>query len=133
MTTARPHSGQPVKKTCAVVSLQAKPFLFVATKIHVRVYHLQQQRLVKKLLSSCKHICSLDVHPSVRARARPPRVAPRGAARGEARGRGGGEGERASEKREHAISHPTMQDKTPSRTPRDEAARLRSEPPPSFD
>ena len=41
-----------------------KPFLFVSTQTHVRIYHLQQQRLVKKLLSGCKRIGSLDVHPS---------------------------------------------------------------------
>jgi len=41
-----------------------KPFLFVATKEHVRVYHLVKQVMVKRLLSGCRHISSLDVHPS---------------------------------------------------------------------
>ena len=30
----------------------------------MRIYHLQQQRIVKKLVSGCKWICSIDVHPS---------------------------------------------------------------------
>ncbi|CAM9101342.1 unnamed protein product [Phaeothamnion confervicola] len=42
----------------------SKPFLFVATKQHVRVYHLAQQALVKKLLTGCKWVSCLDVHPS---------------------------------------------------------------------
>lgn len=29
---------------------------------HVRVYHLLKQALVKKLLSGCKWISSMDVH-----------------------------------------------------------------------
>jgi ribosome biogenesis protein ERB1 len=41
-----------------------KPFLFVATKEHIRVYHLVKQMMVKRLLSGCRHISSLDVHTS---------------------------------------------------------------------
>jgi len=41
-----------------------KPFLFVATKENVRVYHLVKQAMVKRLLSGCRHISSLDVHTS---------------------------------------------------------------------
>ena len=41
-----------------------KPFLFVATKEHVRVYHLVKQVMVKRLMSGCRHISSLDVHAS---------------------------------------------------------------------
>ena len=41
-----------------------KPFLFVATKEHVRVYHLVKQVMVKRLMSGCRHISSLDVHVS---------------------------------------------------------------------
>lgn len=39
-----------------------KPFLFVATKTQVKVYHLVQQRLVKTLVSTCKWISALTVH-----------------------------------------------------------------------
>ncbi|KAG5179348.1 NUC169 domain-containing protein [Tribonema minus] len=47
----------------------SKPFLFVATKQHVRVYHLVKQAsgtaaLVKRLLSGCKWISYMDIHPS---------------------------------------------------------------------
>lgn len=41
-----------------------KPFLFVATKEHVRVYHLVKQVMVKRLMSGCRHISSIDVHGS---------------------------------------------------------------------
>eukprot|EP00984_Skeletonema_dohrnii_P037554 scaffold39726_cov211-Skeletonema_dohrnii-CCMP3373.AAC.1 len=41
-----------------------KPFLFVASKEHVRIYHLVKQVMVKRLLSGCRHISSLDVHTS---------------------------------------------------------------------
>ncbi|EED87521.1 predicted protein [Thalassiosira pseudonana CCMP1335] len=41
-----------------------KPFLFVASKEHVRVYHLVKQVMVKRLMSGCRHISSLDVHVS---------------------------------------------------------------------
>lgn len=41
-----------------------KPFLFVATKESVRVYHLVKQAMVKRLVSGCRHISSIDVHPS---------------------------------------------------------------------
>lgn len=41
-----------------------KPFLFVATKEHIRVYHLVKQVMVKRLMSGCRHISSIDVHTS---------------------------------------------------------------------
>ena len=41
-----------------------KPFLFVATRTTVRVYHLTQQTLVKTLKSGMKWISCLHVHPS---------------------------------------------------------------------
>ncbi|CAB1100485.1 unnamed protein product [Ectocarpus sp. CCAP 1310/34] len=42
----------------------SKPFLFVATKQQVRIYHLIKQMLVKKLISGCKWISCIDVHPT---------------------------------------------------------------------
>eukprot|EP00934_Nitzschia_sp_Nitz4_P003308 Nitzschia sp. Nitz4//scaffold128_size63911//21588//24089//NITZ4_006217-RA/size63911-snap-gene-0.57-mRNA-1//1//CDS//3329534826//3298//frame0 len=41
-----------------------KPFLFVASPQHVRIYHLVKQTMVKRLLSGCRWISSMDVHPS---------------------------------------------------------------------
>ena len=61
-------SQQPFGKTKGEVQLACfhpqKPFLFVASKEHVRVYHLVKQVMVKRLLSGCRHISSLDVHGS---------------------------------------------------------------------
>ena len=42
----------------------SKPFLFVATRTAVRVYHLTQQTLVKTLRCGAKWISCLRVHPS---------------------------------------------------------------------
>ena len=41
-----------------------KPFLLVATREQVRVYHLVRQVMVRRLVSGCRHISSLDVHGS---------------------------------------------------------------------
>lgn len=41
-----------------------KPFLFVASQQHVRIYHLVKQTMAKRLMSGCRWISSLDVHPS---------------------------------------------------------------------
>jgi ribosome biogenesis protein ERB1 len=41
-----------------------KPFLFVASQQHVRVYHLVKQAMVKRLISGCRWISSLDIHKS---------------------------------------------------------------------
>lgn len=42
----------------------SRPYLFVATQQHVRIYHLIEQKLVKKLLTGSKWIASIDVHHS---------------------------------------------------------------------
>ena len=42
----------------------SRPFLFVATQQHVKLYHLVEQKMVKKLMSGCKWISSIDIHPS---------------------------------------------------------------------
>ena len=62
-------SQQPFSKTKGGETQLAcfhpqKPFLFVASKEHVRVYHLVKQVMVKRLMSGCRHISSLDVHCS---------------------------------------------------------------------
>jgi ribosome biogenesis protein ERB1 len=41
-----------------------KPFLFVTSQQHIRVYHLVKQNMVKRLMSGCRFISSIDVHPS---------------------------------------------------------------------
>jgi ribosome biogenesis protein ERB1 len=41
-----------------------KPFLYVASQQHVRIYHLIKQTMAKRLVSGCRWISSLDVHPS---------------------------------------------------------------------
>ena len=40
-----------------------RPFLFVATQRHVRIYNLTKQELSKKLITGAKWISSLAVHP----------------------------------------------------------------------
>uniref|UniRef100_A0A7S2KDQ6 Ribosome biogenesis protein BOP1 homolog n=1 Tax=Leptocylindrus danicus TaxID=163516 RepID=A0A7S2KDQ6_9STRA len=65
---SKANSQQPFKKVkgeaqCACFH-PSKPFLFVANKQHIRIYHLVQQTMVKRLLSGCRWISSLDVHPS---------------------------------------------------------------------
>eukprot|EP01035_Chromulina_nebulosa_P018965 gene18965-24775_t len=41
-----------------------KPYLFIGTQQHVKVFHLIEAKLVKKLISGCKWISSIDIHPS---------------------------------------------------------------------
>jgi ribosome biogenesis protein ERB1 len=40
-----------------------RPFLFVCTQKHIKVYNLIKQELVKKLLPGAKWISSIDIHP----------------------------------------------------------------------
>ena len=42
----------------------SRPFMFIATQQHVKVYHLIEQKMMKRLLSGCKWISSMDVHSS---------------------------------------------------------------------
>jgi len=62
------QSGSPFAKSKGRVEAAAfhptKPYLFVATQRHVRMYDLAQQELVKKLNPAAKWISSIDVHPS---------------------------------------------------------------------
>lgn len=39
-----------------------RPFLFVVTQQFVKVYHLIEQKLMKKLASNCKWLSAIDVH-----------------------------------------------------------------------
>ena len=62
------NSQQPFSKSKGEAQLACfhpnKPFLFVASQQHVRVYHLVKQDMAKRLVSGCRWISSLDVHPS---------------------------------------------------------------------
>lgn len=62
------NSQQPFSKSKGETQLACfhpnKPFLFVASQQHVRVYHLVKQTMVKRLASGCRWISSLDVHSS---------------------------------------------------------------------
>eukprot|EP00249_Psilotum_nudum_P016440 c25825_g1_i1 orf=239-2530(+) len=41
-----------------------RPFFFVATKLHVRVYNLAKQQLFRKLLTGLHEISSMAIHPA---------------------------------------------------------------------
>ena len=62
------NSQQPFSKAKGETQLACfhpnKPFLFVASQQHVRLYHLVRQTMVKRLVSGCRWIASIDVHPS---------------------------------------------------------------------
>jgi ribosome biogenesis protein ERB1 len=62
------NSQQPFKKAKGESQLAcfhpSKPFLFVASQTHVRIYHLVKQAMVKRLVTGCRWISSIDVHPS---------------------------------------------------------------------
>lgn len=47
----------------AVLFHPIKPCLFVATQRHIRIYDLVKQELVKKLISNCKWISNMAIHP----------------------------------------------------------------------
>ncbi|XP_074644909.1 ribosome biogenesis protein bop1-like [Tubulanus polymorphus] len=61
------RSQNPFKKLKGLVQKvlfhPTKPFFFVATQRFVRVYNLVKQELMKKLLTNCKWVSSLAVHP----------------------------------------------------------------------
>jgi len=54
-------SGREVQSACFHPS---KPFLFVCGKQDIRIYHLVKQAMVKRLISGCRWISSIDVHVS---------------------------------------------------------------------
>jgi ribosome biogenesis protein ERB1 len=62
------NSQQPFSKAKGEAQLACfhpnKPFLFVASPQHVRIYHLVKQSMVKRLITGCRWISSMDVHPS---------------------------------------------------------------------
>lgn len=48
----------------AVAFHPSRPFLFVGLQQHIKVYHLVEQKLVKKLLTGCKFVSCMDLHHS---------------------------------------------------------------------
>jgi ribosome biogenesis protein ERB1 len=62
-TSQQPFSKSKGDVACACFH-PSKPFLFVANNSHIRIYHLIKQTLVKKLVSGCKQISDISVHPS---------------------------------------------------------------------
>jgi ribosome biogenesis protein ERB1 len=62
------NTQQPFSKAKGETQLACfhptKPFLYVASQQHVRIYHLVKQTMAKRLVSGCRWISSLDVHPS---------------------------------------------------------------------
>ncbi len=62
------NSQQPFSKAKGEVQAACfhpnKPFLFVANQQHIRIYHLVKQAMVKRLISGCRWISSLDIHKS---------------------------------------------------------------------
>mmetsp|Transcript_21103 Transcript_21103/g.52329 ORF Transcript_21103/g.52329 Transcript_21103/m.52329 type:complete len:809 (+) Transcript_21103:17-2443(+) len=62
------NSQQPFSKAKGEVQTACfhpnKPFLFVANQQHIRIYHLVKQAMVKRLISGCRWISSLDIHSS---------------------------------------------------------------------
>jgi ribosome biogenesis protein ERB1 len=60
------NSQQPFNKSKGEALLACfhpnKPFLFVASPQHVRIYHLVKQSMVKRLISGCRWISSMDIH-----------------------------------------------------------------------
>ncbi|CAK9295887.1 unnamed protein product [Gordionus sp. m RMFG-2023] len=62
------HSQAPFKKmkgNIQTASFHPKaPILFVATQKYVKIYNMVQKELTKVLISSCKWISSLAIHPS---------------------------------------------------------------------
>jgi len=66
---SKANSQQPFSKSKGGEAQSAcfhpsKPFLFVCTRQQIRIYHLVKQAMVKRLLSGCKWISSMDVHVS---------------------------------------------------------------------
>lgn len=61
------RSQSPFSKFGAVISRvmfhPTRPHLFVATQTVLRVYNLVKQELHKKLLTNCKFVSSIAIHP----------------------------------------------------------------------
>lgn len=47
----------------SVLFHRTRPYFFVATQRHVRIYNLTKQALSKKLLTNCKYVSCMAIHP----------------------------------------------------------------------
>ncbi|XP_069478001.1 ribosome biogenesis protein BOP1 [Ambystoma mexicanum] len=61
------RSQNPFRKSKGLVQCvlfhPIRPFFFVATQRYIRVYNLLKQELTKKLLTNCKWVSSMAIHP----------------------------------------------------------------------
>ncbi|XP_023313834.1 ribosome biogenesis protein BOP1 homolog, partial [Trichogramma pretiosum] len=55
--------GRPRGQVQCVLFHPIKPFFFVATQRHIRIYDLTQQEMIKKLLTGSQWISSMSIHP----------------------------------------------------------------------
>ncbi|XP_060594341.1 ribosome biogenesis protein bop1-B-like [Ruditapes philippinarum] len=64
---SRRRSQNPFSKSKGIVQCvrfhPVRPFLFVATQRYIRVYNLLKQEMSKKLVTNCKWVSSMAVHP----------------------------------------------------------------------
>lgn len=62
------RSQTPFSKTKGLVQTilfhPTRPYLFMATQRYVRVYNLMKQELMKKLMTNCKWVSSMAIHPA---------------------------------------------------------------------
>jgi ribosome biogenesis protein ERB1 len=42
----------------------SRPFLFVVTQQHIKVFNLVEQKMIKQLRANCKFLSCIDIHPS---------------------------------------------------------------------
>mmetsp|Transcript_17936 Transcript_17936/g.19437 ORF Transcript_17936/g.19437 Transcript_17936/m.19437 type:complete len:840 (+) Transcript_17936:22-2541(+) len=59
-----PFNKAPGSLLQSVLFHPSLPCLIIVTQQHVKVYHLVEQKLVKKLMSGCKWLSSVDIHHS---------------------------------------------------------------------
>eukprot|EP00061_Rhincodon_typus_P008949 g32025.t1 len=61
------QSQNPFRKNKGMVQCvlfhPIRPFFFVATQRYIRIYNLLKQELTKKLMTNCKWVSSMAVHP----------------------------------------------------------------------
>ncbi|GAB0181168.1 ribosome biogenesis protein BOP1 [Grus japonensis] len=65
--TSKRWSQNPFRKSKGLVQCvlfhPIRPYFFVATQRYVRVYNLLKQELTKKLMTNCKWVSSMAIHP----------------------------------------------------------------------
>lgn len=65
--TSKRWSQNPFRKSKGLVQCvlfhPIRPYFFVATQRYVRIYNLLKQELTKKLMTNCKWVSSMAIHP----------------------------------------------------------------------